>query len=358
MSSWPRSLALRTVGTGDVSLTRAADRGLDAGDVTRALHAAIEQGIDLVEVAPDADSERLAGDALRALRARDRVLLATCVPAIAQRAGAPTRDVLPERLPSRYVQDRVETALRATRLEVLPLVQVELRPAYRTSSAWPELVDTCSRLIREGKVLAWGAYVDRVIADEAPVIEQPQGDEMFLIGLPKPAAPAPSPDATARLLDETWLASINVPFNLCERAAESLIAPAREKEVAILARRPLAGGALAGELGPGVKLKPDDDRRAIDASMLERIALGVAKLAAFTKREPPAARSCDAAKLQLERNARRDDVEAVTVVELALRYVLDRGAIAMPRLHRSEHVAEAFAVIHARPLAHAIDVEL
>ncbi|NVB81143.1 MAG: hypothetical protein HOV81_22295, partial [Kofleriaceae bacterium] len=358
MSSWPRSLALRTVGAGDVSLARAADRGLDAGDVTRALHAAIEQGIDLVEVAPEPDTEHLAGDALRSLRARDRVLLATRVTAIVERSGAPTRDVLPERLPSRYVQDRVESSLRATRLEVLPLVQLELRPAYRTSSAWPELVDTCARLVREGKVLAWGAYVDRVVADEAPVIEQPRGDEMFLIGLPKPAAAAPAPDATARLLDEPWLASINTPFNLCERAAESLVAPAREKEVAILARRPLAGGALAGELGPGVKLKPDDDRRAIDARTLERIAVGAAKLAAFTKREPPAARSCDAAKLQLERNVRSEDVVASTVAELALRYVLDRGAIAMPRLHRREHVADALAVTSAPPLAHALDIDL
>ena len=354
MSSWPLSLFLRPGGAGDVSPTRGAGGGLDAGDVTRALHAAIEHGIDLVETAPEDDTERLVGDAIRAFRAHDRILVATRIPAIAERAGAPTRDVLPERLPARYIQDRVEAALRATRLEVLPLAQLELRPSHRSSSAWPELVGTCARLVREGKVLAWGAFVDHVVADDAPPAPPPsRGDEMFLIGVPTraPAAPVANPDATARLLDEPWLASINAPFNLCERAAETLIAPAREKSIAILARRPLAGGALAGELGPGMKLKVADDRRTLDASTLERIAVGVARLAALTRREPPAARSCDAAKMQLERNVRPEAVEAQTVAELALRYVLDRGAIAMPRLHRADHVADALAVTAARPLA-------
>uniref|UniRef100_UPI00215A12C4 hypothetical protein n=1 Tax=Escherichia coli TaxID=562 RepID=UPI00215A12C4 len=88
---------------------------------------------------------------------RDRVIAAMRIPAITARAGAPTRDVLPERLPVRYVVDRVDTLLRQTCPEVLPLAQLDVRAFWRTSSAWGDLRDPCGRLVREGKVLEWGA---------------------------------------------------------------------------------------------------------------------------------------------------------------------------------------------------------
>src|SRR5262249_13149257 len=99
-----------------------------------------------------------------------------------------------------------------------------------------------------------------------------------------------------------------------------------------------------------------DDRRTLD---LERVALGVAKLAAYVKRIPPAAHSTDAAKAQLERNVRPAELHCETVAELALRYVIARGAIAMPRLHRREHVAAAGAFAAAPPLpAELLDLEI
>lgn len=416
---WPRLLSARTVGAGEVSLSRSAGRGVDPGELARAVHAALEAGIDLIEVAPDEDSERLVGEAIRALRLRDRALPIARVPALnaGPVVGGIVRDVLRERLPARYIQERVERALRATRLDVLPLVAIELRAVWRTSELWPEVVDACLRLVRDGKVLAYLAYVERV------------------------------EDDTHALLAETWLDALSVPYSLCERAAEPLLDRARElrapptettaapstpalpdadpslaaaaasdphiaavlaaqlstpvappttshalvdpriaandplvaaalardpklaaalgitlpraaaRDVAILARRPLAGGALAGSLGPGAKLRKDDDR-ALDAKTLERIAVGVAKLAAFVKETPPAARSCEAAKMQLERNVRPEHVECVTLPELALRAVLDRGAIAMPRLHRREQVVDALAAAISPPLPRDVTEKL
>ncbi len=326
------SATIPRVGLGDVSVTRAAHRGLDAGDVSRALHAALEAGLDLVDIAAEEAAEELVADAVRSLRLRDRVVAAYRVPAIAQRLGIPTRDTLPERLPVRYIVDRVEKLLRATRLDALPLAQLGVRAFWRGSSAWPEVVGTCARLVREGKVLDWGALVDEI------------------------------EDDTVELCSEPWFATISVPFSICERAAAQVIdfalsvsaAPATtaaaERKLAVLARRPLAGAALAGALGPGAKLRMLDDRRAIDERTLERVAVGVAKLAAFTKVTPPAARSCDAGKAQLERNKRPEHVHCHTVAELALRYVVTRGAIALPRLHRHEHVVEALFAAHAPPL--------
>jgi len=104
---------LSAVGSGDVSLPVSASRGVLARDVEHALHEAVAFGISLLDVAPDRDSEKLAGEVVRAERARDRVVIATRVPvlpALELRPGAPRRDVLHERLPPLYLQEHVETA--------------------------------------------------------------------------------------------------------------------------------------------------------------------------------------------------------------------------------------------------------
>jgi len=292
------------IGSGDIHLALSAARRVDHGDVARALHATLEAGLDLVDTAPDA--EELVGRTVRELRLRDRAIVATRVPAIG------TRDVLSDRLPVRYLIDRVERTLRATKLDALPLAQLPVRAFWRTSSAWPELAGTAARLVREGKVLRWGAIVDAV------------------------------EDNTHQLADEPWLVSLAAPFSLCT--------PAPLTRLTLLARQPLAGGALAGTLGPGVALPPEDDRRDIAEAELARIAKEAAGLSQWVKHVPPAARSCPAAKQQLETNPRHEHLEVDTLAELALRAVIDRGAVALPRLHRHAHVIPALLAGSAAPL--------
>ena len=316
------SASVTAIGGGEICLATSAARGVAARDVERALHEAIAFGITLFDVAGDADSEKLAGEAVRAQRVRDRVVIATRVPILAELPGAPARDLLPERLPVGYLRERVEATLRASRLEVLPLVQLPLRPTWLASRAWPELAGTCARLIGEGKVLAWGAMLDE------------PGDE---------AAPA--------LVAEPWLTAVSVVYHLCDRRAEPLFEAAIKRELAILARYPLAGGALTGELGPGVSLRPRDDRNALEPAALEHIAVVAARLAVLVKHEPPAVRASEAARQIFERARRPVHLECDTVAELALRFVLDRGAIALPRLHRREHILPAIAAAAAPPLS-------
>jgi aryl-alcohol dehydrogenase-like predicted oxidoreductase len=324
------------VGGGDLSLPTSAARGIAASDVARALHEAIELGISLVDVAAEPDGERLAGNCVRELRARDRVVVATRVPLVDERPGAPSRDTLRDRLPAAYVQQRVESSLRATRLDVLPLAQLALRPAWVASPAWPELVGTCARLVNEGKVLAWGALLDE-----------------------------PTDDAAPALLAEPWLAAVSVVYHLWARAAEPLFEAAAKRELAVLARQPLAGGALAGRLGPGSILPPRDDRNALDAADLERIAVAIARLAPLVKREPPVARSTPAARRITEsvqpaapgpsvQPQRPEHLECMDVAELALRFAIDRAGVALPRLHRREHVIAAITTVSAPPLSPAL----
>ena len=298
------------IGSGDICLARSAARRVDHGEVARALHAALTAGLDLIDTSSDA--EELVGRTVRELRLRDRTIVATRVPAIG------TRDVLSDRLPVAYVVDRIERSLRATKLDAIPLAQLPVRAFWRSSSAWPELAGTAARLVREGKVLRWGAILDTV------------------------------EDDTRELADEPWLVSLAVPYSLCSAPAVT------GTRLTLLARRPLAGGALAGTLGPGVALPPEDDRRDLAEPELARVAREVARLSQWVKRTPPAARSCDPAKAQLDANPRHEHLEVDTVAELALRAVIDRGAVALPRLHRHALVVAALLAGSAPPLPPAL----
>jgi len=210
----------------------------------------------------------------------------------------------------------------------VPLALLAIRADWRDHTAWAELRGTCERLIGAGKVLGWAAALD------------------------------PADDSAARIVDEPWLSAIAAPLALCQRAALPLLAAAAARPIAMLARFPLAGGALAGGIGPGMKLHPTDDRTALDDGTLERCAVVAAQLAALVKREPEVARSCAAARAAHEAMRRPDHLECMTIAELALRFVIDRGAIALPRLHRPEYVREALACAIAAPLSAALHAEL
>lgn len=163
-------------------------------DRERALHAAIDRGVDLIDVSPAwGESENLAGEAIRALRARDRVVLAT--------AASP-----------RDLQRDVERSLRATRLDAIPLAQLDgFHDGWLERPAWPEVRATMERLVREGKVLWWGAIAD-------------------------------DPRGAGAAVDEPLLATIQVPFHIQDRRAGELIERAPDR---CIVRRPLDGGALS-----------------------------------------------------------------------------------------------------------------
>ncbi len=334
---------------------------MPARDLERALHEAIGLGISLFDVAAHPDSERLVGDAVRDQRARDRSVVVTRLPPLAPLPGRPARDTLPERLPAGYLQERVEASLRATRLDALPLVLLPLAVGWRGSTAWPELVGTCARLVREGKALAWGAWIDEGGLVPGPPRPPPRPTSTSLLGFDvaddrePEVTPAPPPVAIA-LLDEPWLTALSVPFNLCDRRAQALIDLARRREPAmpVLARQPLAGAALAGGLGPGMHLPPRDDRNELDDDALTRIAVAAARLSVLVKQPPPAATSCEAARAAADQARRPAHVECLDLAELALRFALDHAGIVLPRLHRTDHLIPAISSASMSPLSQEI----
>lgn len=365
--------SVSTVGLGDVSLARASKRGRDPREVFQRVGDALERGITVIDVAPEDEAERMVGESIRALRMRDRAVMVTHVPSVG-------RD-----LPVRYLVERIDMSLRATKLDALPLVMLPLRAAWRAASAWPELVGWCARLVREGKVEHWGVHVTETSRDEVPNIPRvkravapapepmaprPAGSLILLpdeavmadpalaiaVEVARGATPAPvETDGIAHpavgFLDEPWLAALAVEFAMCARDALPLIAQAK---VPVFARHPLAGGALAGTIGPGIAFAPKDDRRELTPAQLERIAVGVAKLASRVKQMPIAAQSCEAAKQIVETTPRPPNVLVNTIAELALRYAIDRGTIPLPRIHTREAFAELRGCASAEPLPPAL----
>lgn len=342
----PGGPAVTAVGLGDVRLALAAARGIDAREVDSALRAGIEAGITIIEVSEEADARALVGAAMRELRARDSVVVAT--PLISQSPGLPPDLVA-----------LVQAALRATRLDALPLALLPLRAAWASERGWPDFVASCARLVRGGDVMRWGWLLDAYeIAPPPPsldalaaaAIARPSGSGLIVSLSDFVGAPAPSADpvdAYASILGEGWLSAIALPWNLCDRSCEPLRAAARAANLAVLARRPLAGGALAGALGPGVHLAPRDDRADAD---LDRFAVAAAKLAALTTYDPPAAGSAPAARAALAQG-KSPLAERTTIGSLALRFAIDTAGIALPRLHRAAHLPEALAAAAAPPLA-------
>ena len=314
-----RALArdVAVIGAGGKGLT-GARRGLEPTDVQRALAAAIEVGVELIDLsAPDVpgtagEGLRRIGDELRALRARDRVVVATAA------RGTGARPPVPGQL-----QVTVEASLRALRLDAVPLVQLAgWRDAWLDDRAWPELRGALARLVREGKVLGFGVI-------------------------------APDDALPARVLAEPWLTSVQIRYSLFDRRAERTFLPAaQDAKIAVTAREPLAGGGLAGDLGPGTYLPPGDERLAWPRARWAALPPEHARLAAYVTHTPPVATSTDAGKAIVDTLRRGPDVEQATLAELALRFAIAHPAItvAIPGVRTIPHVLDDLAWADGRAL--------
>lgn len=291
----PTGLAVTITGLGTHGL-RAGIRGTDRSAAERALHVGVEGGCQLVDVAPDwGDGEAWIGQILRDLHAVERVVVTTHVYPILRPATAfgdwnPVERALPPEL----VQRTVEASLRATRLERLPLVWIDgWRDAWLDDSGWPVLRGALERLTKEGKVAHWGL-----------------------------GASPWAPDHAVRGVADGIFAAVAARHSLFDRAAETTLFPAaRAAKIGVVARAPLADGALTGEVGPGLKFWPGDVRTAWKPEILAAIVPDLARLTAYVREVPPAARATDGGRAVLEQLARHPEVAHRTLVELALAYV-------------------------------------
>lgn len=243
--------------------------GSDEADAIRTIHAALDHGITLIDTAPVygfGRSEETVGKALAKGGRRDRVLIASKL-GLEWSEGRVTRNSSPAR-----IREELEASLRRLQTDHIDLYQVH----------WPdpavpieETAEELAQLYRAGKIRAIG------VSNYSPAQM-----EAFAQSAP--------------------LHAVQPPYNLFERSIETDVLPyADQVGLTVLAYGPLCRGLLTGRMRADTKFEGDDLRR-VDP-----------------KFRPPRFAEYLAAVDRLDQYARRR--YGKTVLQLAVRWVLDRG---------------------------------
>ncbi len=192
-------------------------------DALAALDAALDAGvtfIDTADVYGDGRSERLIAQALRT-RSGAR-------PFVATKAGRR----LPEQTVAGYTAENlarfIGRSLENLETDRLDLVQLHCPPTDLYYH--PEVFAVLDELQRAGRIAAWGVSVERV-------------------------------EEALKALEYQRLASIQIIYNIFrQRPAERLFAEAKARNVAIIARVPLASGLLSGKFRADTAFDSSDHR--------------------------------------------------------------------------------------------------
>jgi aryl-alcohol dehydrogenase-like predicted oxidoreductase len=198
---------------GDVAETEARD----------ALLAALEAGttfIDTADVYGDGRSERIIRDVLKEWRGTR--------PVVATKAG---RRLSPHTA-SGYTRANLEAFIDRSRknlgVDTLDLVQLHCPPTevyYR-----PEVFDAMDALVASGKIRSYGVSVEKV-------------------------------EEALKAIEYPGVVSVQIIYNIFrQRPAELFFREAKARNVAVIARVPLASGLLTGKLDRNSKFAPDDHR--------------------------------------------------------------------------------------------------
>jgi aryl-alcohol dehydrogenase-like predicted oxidoreductase len=197
---------------------------VDDEESMRALHAAIDAGVNFIDTADvygDGHSERLIAR-LRRERPGETITVAT-------KAGRR----LPVQTPEGYTRENLTTwidrSLQNLETDVLDLLQLHCpHPAVYDR---PEVFGILDDLVRAGKLRHYGVSVETV-------------------------------DEARRAIRHPNVKSVQIIFNMFRfKPADAFFAEARARDVGILARVPLASGLLTGKLNARSSFAPDDHRQ-------------------------------------------------------------------------------------------------
>jgi aryl-alcohol dehydrogenase-like predicted oxidoreductase len=189
----------------------------------RALHAAIDSGVNFIDTADvygDGRSERLIAR-LRRERRGEAIYVAT-------KAGRR----LPEQTPSGYTRENlaawVDRSLRNLEADAIDLLQLHCPPT--PVFADQRVYDALDALVEAGKVRHYGVSVERV-------------------------------DEALEAIRHAGVKTVQIIFNIFRpRPADHFFPAARAVNVGILVRVPLASGLLTGKLTASTQFAADDHR--------------------------------------------------------------------------------------------------
>ena len=195
---------------------------VDDGESLRALHGAVDAGVnffDTADVYGDGRSERLLA---RLKKERSEELI------IATKAGRRLDPHISEGYNRANLTAFVERSLRNLRTETLDLLQLHCPPTevyYR-----PEVFAALDALVVQGKIRYYGVSVERV-------------------------------EEALKAIEYPGVQTVQIVFNIFrQRPADLFFAEAKKRKVGILARLPLSSGMLAGKLTAESQFAADDHR--------------------------------------------------------------------------------------------------
>jgi aryl-alcohol dehydrogenase-like predicted oxidoreductase len=191
-------------------------------DAEAALNAALDAGVNFLDTADvygGGRSEQLIGRVLKQ-RGKGDVIVAT-------KAGRQLKPHAADAYTAEALTSFVEASLKRLQTDTLDLVQLHCPPMevyYR-----PEVFQALDRLIEVGKLKHYGVSVEKV-EEAIKALEYP-------------------------------IASVQIIYNIFrQRPAELFLPLAKERQVAVIARVPLASGLLTGKLKADSHFAADDHR--------------------------------------------------------------------------------------------------
>ena len=191
-------------------------------DALQALRAALDAGVNFIDTADvygDGRSERLIA---RALKGRtEHVYVAT-------KAGQRLDPHVAEGYNRRNLEAFVERSLRNLETDSLDLLQLHCPPTAVFSR--PEVYGALDELLAQGKIRHYGVSVEKV-------------------------------DEAVQAIQFPNVETVQIIFNIFrQRPAETFFGLARQRQVGILARVPLASGLLSGKMKAD-RIFPEEDHR-------------------------------------------------------------------------------------------------
>lgn len=196
---------------------------VDEAQARDALLAALETGtnfIDTADVYGDGRSERIIRDVLKEWRGQR--------PMVATKAGRRLSPHVADGYTRANLEAFVDRSLKNLGVETLDLVQLHCPPTevyYR-----PEVFDALDSLVAAGKLRHYGVSVEKV-------------------------------EEALKAIEYPGVVSVQIIYNIFrQRPAELFFREARSRNVAVIARVPLASGLLTGKLNRDSTFSADDHR--------------------------------------------------------------------------------------------------
>ena len=192
-------------------------------DAKAALHAALDSGttfIDTADVYGDGRSERIIAAVLKE-RGGAR-------PFVATKAGRRLDPHVAQGYNAANLNAFVERSLKNLETDCLDLVQLHCPPTevyYR-----PEVFEAMDAMVAAGKIRDYGVSVEKV-------------------------------EEGLKAIDYPGVKSVQIIYNIFrQRPAELFLRQAREREIAVIVRVPLASGLLTGKMNANTQFAADDHR--------------------------------------------------------------------------------------------------